>query len=851
MILKKMKARRFPGAVSPEESERERKNRGLARRFAAEGMVLLKNEGRVLPLREGSRVALYGAGASKTVKGGTGSGDVNSRRDVSVCEGLKNAGFEITTEKWIADYDRLFERKRLEWRDGIVRAVKDAGVEEAFNVYARSPFRFPVGGPVEKTDADTAFFILSRIAGEGADRSDAPGDYRLSPEEEKLLDGICAAYGKVVVVLNAGGPVDLSFLDAHPNVLGLIQMSQAGTEGGNALADLVSGKANFSGKLTDTWAFRYGDYPSSETFSHNDGDTATERYGEGIYVGYRYFDTFSVPARYGFGYGLSYTTFEIAARGVSVRGNGGGPRVEADVEVRNTGGAAGREVVQIYASCPDGKLEKEFRRLAAFGKTKLLQPGESQRMKIGFPLRRLASYDEAEPGWVLEPGGYGVWIGDSLGGSRLTYMLRLDRRAVTVKTRNLCAPKEKPRELSQDAGTRAARYAEWKDRGVAQTVEIRADEIAAETADCSEPAQTAGGEAGRLARELTDDELIRLVVGDPGRAQGSNLGSAGISVPGAAGETGSCEQGKGLASIVLADGPAGLRLNPHYDVADGKIVPMPFLASFERGLFAGGPDRPAGTRHYQYCTAIPVGTLLAQTWDAGLLREAGRMVGGEMQDFGVTLWLAPGMNIHRNPLCGRNFEYYSEDPLLSGVMAAAITAGVQSEAGCGTTIKHFACNSQEDNRMGSDSVVSERALREIYLKGFEIAVRSAQPMAIMTSYNLVNGVHAANNRGLCTGIARREWGFRGLIMTDWTTTEHGADCTAAGCVRAGNDLVMPGSPADFDNLRAELAAGTLKREDLERCAARVINIVLQSNRYEGARAYGEQLRGAESRVSPR
>ena len=275
----------------------------------------------------------------------------------------------------------------------------------------------------------------------------------------------------------------------------------------------------------------------------------------------------------------------------------------------------------------------------------------------------------------------------------------------------------------------------------------------------------------------------------------------------------------------------------HYNVYEDKIVNKPFKFSLEGGIFCEENLEEPGVTYYQYCTAIPVGTLLAQTWDTALIREVGEMIGREMEEFGITLWLAPGMNIHRNPLCGRNFEYYSEDPLLSGKIAGAMTDGVQSVPGCGTTIKHLACNNQEDNRMKSDSVISERALREIYLKGFEIAVKESQPMAIMTSYNLINGIHAANSYDLCTKAARCEWGFKGLIMTDWTTTENGADCTASGCMRAGNDLVMPGAVCDRENLKKELAEGTLAEKDLTACISRIVNIVWQSNQYENSVPY--------------
>ena len=395
--------------------------------------------------------------------------------------------------------------------------------------------------------------------------------------------------------------------------------------------------------------------------------------------------------------------------------------------------------------------------------------------------------------------------------------------------------KQKLEEKNQKSGETAER--ENKIRKTVSdeklpVVELYADSYDIEFVEFRKNSQIYEKEAMDFVETLSEEELIDLAAGDPGKAQGGNLGAAGISVPGSAGETHRCAVDKGLASIVLADGPAGLRLMKYYHVDNGQIISMPFEFSLEGGLFYDNTKELPGERYYQYCTAIPVGTLLAQTWDQQLIQKVGAMIGTEMNHFGVTLWLAPGMNIHRNPLCGRNFEYYSEDPYVAGTIAAAMTNGVQSNYGCGTTIKHFACNNQEDNRMGSDSVVSERTLREIYLKGFEIAVKESQPLSIMTSYNLINGVHAANNYDLCTEIARNEWGFRGMIMTDWTTTEVDDSCTAAGCMRAGNDLVMPGCMGDHENLKKELADGTLKRADLKACIARLVSVIWRSNQYE-------------------
>lgn len=843
MFHKKPKERKWSGTVDAAVSDRETANRALARRAASESMVLLKNERNVLPLRRGSKVALYGAGASKTVKGGIGSGDVNERDCISIYQGLKNAGFQITTEDWMQNYDRLYERKRAEWRDRILQKASGVGPYAFFEIYSTTPFRMPAGEQAARTDTDTVIYVLSRISGEGADRFDEPGDYRLSAEEAEQLGGICALYKKVIVVVNAGGLVDLSFLEQHEQICGLFQIVQPGMEGGNAFADLVTGEETPSGKLADTWAFRYEDYPNSSTFSHNNGNAGVEKYEEGIYVGYRYFDTFSIPARYCFGYGLSYTEFRITVQEIAIRkGTQSGPEIAVTLDVQNIGNTyGGKEVVQVYASCPFGRLEKEYRRLAAFGKTRWLNPGESQQMTLAFPVCQLASYDEAEPGWILEPGAYGIWVGNSLESSELRTLVSLDARTVLVKTRHICPLREPLEERAQPSGTGRARYEAWSRVADIPVIPLKADEILPQIAAYSQDSEKVSEDVRTLLDSLSTEQQMQLVMGDPGKGQGSALGSAGVSVPGSAGETSRCAEAQGLTTIVLADGPAGLRLNASYHVHNGEYTPLPFEASFEHGFFYEETQEPSGVRHYQYCTAIPVGALLAQSWDLELMERLGTLIGGEMQEFGITLWLAPGMNIHRNPLCGRNFEYYSEDPFLSGRMAAAITKGVQKVPGCGTTVKHFACNNQEDNRMASNSVVSERALREIYLKGFEIAVKSAQPMAIMTSYNMVNGVHSANNEDLCTVAARDEWGFRGIIMTDWTTTEQGEDCTAAGCIRAGNDLIMPGNVSDYENLKEALASGKLTQQELKQCVARIVSVILQSNRYEIAARYGEQF----------
>ena len=548
---------------------------------------------------------------------------------------------------------------------------------------------------------------------------------------------------------------------------------------------------------------------------------------------------------------MSYTDFVITAGKVIVSNPGTmNPKVSVEVTVKNTGDTyAGKEVVQIYVSCPQGELVKEFRRLAGFGKTKLLAPGEEQQMTITFPLYQLASYSEDQAAWILEPGKYGIWVGNELNTSVLSGALELDQEAVMVQCENICPLKEELKEIMPFAKKVQARELAWheelKAKGIVP-VAVKAADIPTEKVDYQKIPEVLPGRAGEIVEQMSEEQLVQMATGDPGKDQGNALGSAGISVPGSAAETPlvAAEEPWNVASIALADGPAGLRLKKEYQVENGRIVPTDFLSALEGGFFAASKEK-RGTSYYQYCTAIPVGTLLAQTWNLDLVRELGEMIGHEMELFGITLWLAPGMNIHRNPLCGRNFEYYSEDPLLAGMMAASMTLGVQKVPGCGTTIKHYACNNQEDNRMGSDSILSERTLREIYLKGFEIAIKDAQPMSIMTSYNLINGVHAANCYDTCTKAARDEWGFAGAIMTDWTTTnvQIQGECTAAGCMRAGNDMVMPGMEEDHENIRKELKEGTLDIRELKRCIYNTVNIILQSNQYEEAVSYENQFDG--------
>lgn len=821
MIWKKNE---YVGTRSTEPAEYEKKNAKIAREIATEGMVLLKNDGDMLPIKNGSKIALFGAGASRTVKGGTGSGDVNERKSISIYQGLTEKGYKITTEEWIEEYDKCYQQSRIEWKKAIQKKSVETGEGlDFFSAYAKTPFRAPAGGSAYVTDTDTAIYVFSRTSGEGIDRHAAKGDYFLSEEENKLLKEICSKYKNVLLILNTGGIVDLSFLDTYEQIKSVLYVLQPGQEGGHAVADIIAGDAVPSGKLTDSWAFHYADYPNADSFSYNDGNTGIERYKEGIYVGYRYFDSFEVPVRYGFGYGQSYTNFEIESKGIIAHQDG---TVKVLVDVTNCGKIfSGKEVIQVYVSLPFGILEKEYRRLCAFAKTTNLKPGEKQSLELRFTAKELCSYDEMRAVWVLEAGNYGIFLGSSLAESCLIGSLALKEDKIIARAENICPKKEELEEISVPRQLREKRYNELM-RKMREKQRLDYTLTQLETISFVYDYTETEDKAMEMAKKLSIEQLTLLTTGDPGKGQGSQLGSAGIAVPGSAGQTSSCAEKLGVGSIVLADGPAGLRLHQHYTVCDEEVRSLPFISALEKGFLYDGPELE-GVRYYQYCTAFPVGTLLAQSWNEEIVQKMGNAVGDELEIFRVTLWLAPGMNIHRNPLCGRNFEYYSEDPFLSGKIAAAMTKGVQCHPGCGTTIKHFACNNQEDNRMDSNSVLSERALREIYLRGFGIAISEAQPLALMTSYNLINGTHAANSFDLCMKAARCEFGFNGLIMTDWTTTEKGQECTAAGCIRAGNDLVMPGKPSDHRSIKTALENGSLSEKELRDCVARIIRVILR------------------------
>ncbi len=758
----------------------------VARSIAAQGMVLLKNDG-TLPMQP-RKVALFGVGAEDTVVCGTGSGYAFSPYTVSVRQGLENAGFEITSDLYFSNYRKVKKQKEKS-------GPKLSMLDKRF-----SGIRFMMEAPAitsQEMDAakaaDTAVYVICRNTGENFDRKAEKGDYYLTDAEEANIRMLTQAFAHTVVILNTC-VIDAAVLESIPGVSSIVLMGQAGLESGNALADILTGKVAPSGKLTDTWAKKYEDYPASATFSANDGITYQEDYTEDVFVGYRHFDTAKLDVVYPFGYGLSYTTFDYQDVGVTADWN----TVVVELTVENTGKHVGREIVQVYASAPAGKLPKPYQELRGYGKTKTLMPGEKATVKIEIPTSSLASYDESKAAWIMEPGDYLIRVGKDSRHTQIAAVLRLDGEAVLTQLSSQLKPdhelkiRKYPVPVCVETGAPVINLtaAEYVMHDEASKIERRITTYKAEGTAyaipernfqfpvvCEETVNTVRScpnatlldvKAGKVSMEefvasLDTETLLRILTGigsetkypvpkrKPGKIKFNPPATA------ASGKTTSqYTDSLGIPGIALADGPAGLHLT-------------------------GEPS-----------TGYPVGMVVAQCWDPDAARSIGDCFGKEMEHYRTTIILGPGMNIHRDPLCGRNFEYYSEDPLLTGKTAAAFTKGLQeNHPGHGVAIKHFAANNQETDRTSSNATISERALREIYLKGFEICVKEAKPMTVMSSYNLINGQHTSSCYELLTDILRGEWGFDGFVMTDWDSlSEKPFD------YHAGNDIIMGGYPTD-------------------------------------------------------
>lgn len=770
----------------------------LSKEAAKEGMVLLKNDKNLLPLHAGSRVALFGKGSFDYVKGGGGSGDVTVSYVRSLYDGLK------LQDDTVALYEPLSDFYRNDVKEQYAK-----GAAPGMTVEPSLPDELVEGA---KAFADTAIICISRFSGEGWDRSSVEyngeynpwetetsmpqiageifedGDFYLTRKEKEMIQKVKDNFTKVAVVLNIGGIVDTTWFKEDDAFSSALVVWQAGMEGGLAAAELLCGKASPSGKLPDTFAGRLEDYPSTENFHESPHYVD---YTEDIYVGYRYFET--VPGAdskvcYPFGFGLSYTQFEIVPqKALLVDGV-----IRITVQVTNVGKMEGKEVVQAYYSAPQGILKKPYRELAAFAKTRSLMPGESQTVVLEFARNEMASYDDlgkvAESAYVLEKGTYEFYVGNSVRDtSKLDFSLTLAENEVVEQLSRKAAPTSLKKRMLSDGSYEELPLSQANDPNECVLVKMESGTEEALTpsvrgresylllkpyAEGARPLiEVAEGKMTmeEFVAQLSDEDLIYLLGGQPNTSVANTFGYGNLSE-------------YGVPNIMTADGPAGLRI---------------FLNT----------------------TAWPCATLLASTWNTELVEQVGIAGAEEVKENNIAVWLTPAVNIHRNPYCGRNFEYYSEDPYLTGKMGISMVKGIQSQH-IAAAVKHFACNNKETNRKHSDSRVSERALREIYLKGFEMIVKEADPWVIMSAYNMINGHRASENHELLEDILRGEWGFKGMVTSDWWTRgEHYKE------IKAGNDVKMAcGFP---ERVKEAMGKGAVNRDDLVRCAKRVLGLILK------------------------
>lgn len=784
----------------------------FCRTAAAEGAVLLKNEGGILPIKENERVSIFGRCQVDYYRCGTGSGGrVNVEYTTNLLDGLRikskisvNEDLAGTYEEWT--YDNPFENGGGGWAaepwHQKEMPVSEILVQEA------------------KSKSDKAIVVIGRTAGEEKDNQNVEGSYLLTNLEQDMLRNVCKYFDDVILALNVSNIMDLSWINSEiylKSLKGVIIVWQGGIEGGNAAADLLAGDVTPSGKLTDTIAYSIDDYPSTANY----GGELKSIYMEDIYVGYRYFETFCPEkVQFEFGFGLSYTEFEIKCKKAMHTLKNDEEYIEIDVCVKNTGTKySGKEVVQIYYEAPQGKLGRPKRVLAAFSKTKLLLPGESQTMSICFSVNQMAAYDDGgytghASCYVLESGEYYLYVGNSVRNAvRVPYEVKdsfsLSTLRVVTQLEEAMRPVESFKRMKpgkkKDNGTYGIEYEDVPKRQVslAERIEKSLPKTIPQTGNRGYKLRDVYDKKVNIedfVAQLSDEDLAALVRGEGPESSWVTPGTTS-----AFGGVTEKLQKYGIPIACTADGPSGIRMEGGYKA-----------------------------------TLLPIGTLLASTWNVEMVEELYTMEGKELTSNRIDMLLGPGLNIRRNPLNGRNFEYFSEDPLISGLFAAAIVRGIM-KGGSNATLKHFACNNQEKSRAKVNAVVSERALREIYLKGFEIAVKQGGANGVMTSYNPINGHWAASNYDLNTTILRKEWGFKGIVMTDWWATMN--DTVAGGpastrytsfMVRAQNDLYKvinnfgAGINSQNDNTIESLKNGYLTHGELQRCAINICSFLMNT-----------------------
>ena len=775
----------------------------LSKEAAKEGMVLLKNEGNVLPLKKGAKVALFGKASADYVRGGGGSGDVTVSYSRNLYEGMKLLSDKVSVFDELQDFYKKEVEKQ--YKNGHVPGMTtEPYVPDEL-------FKKAVGY------TDTAVISICRFSGEGWDRKSVVdsenknlwaneeemakqsaeifenGDFYLTNAEKAMVERVKNNFDKVIVVMNVGGMVDTSWFCDDSDINAVLMAWQGGIEGGLAAAELLVGEGNPSGKLSDTFAADLDDYPSTANFHESEKYVD---YTEDIYVGYRYFET--IPGakdkvNYPFGFGLSYTDFSISA-GTAYEKEG---TIYVPVAVTNIGELPGKEVVQAYYSAPQGKLGKPTIQLCAFKKTRLLQTGESQTIILSWKAADMASYDDlgkiSKSAYLLEKGEYSFYIGNSSRDTaELDYKYVCEEDRIIRQLTSKLAPTSLSKRLLSDGSYETLSQTEPFDTDANVLTPMSVDEMEGyapvmpkrerwhlwKNTPQQQHRQLIEVAEGKISldefmTQLSDKQLAELLGGQFNTGVANTFGIGNIP-------------DYGVPNVMTADGPAGLRIGSECGVCT---------------------------------TAWPCSTLLACTWNEEIVERVGEAGGAEVKENNIAIWLTPAVNIHRSPLCGRNFEYYSEDPFLTGKLASSMVKGIQSN-NVGATVKHFALNNKETNRKNSDSRASERAIREIYLKAFEMIVKDAKPWAIMSSYNIINGHRSSENRELLEDILRGEWGFDGMVTTDWWTNgEHYKE------VKAGNDVKMAcGFP---ERLLEAMDRGVLTRQEMEICAKRILNLILK------------------------
>ncbi len=811
-----------------------------AREAAAEGAVLLRNEGGVLPLTAGEKVALFGRSQFNYYKSGTGSGGlVNAAYVVGIREALENSSFVLNEtvtaayKAWLADhpYDKGVGWAGEPWYQA------EMPLTEEFVKDARK-------------ESDTAIVVIGRTAGEDQDNKAEAGSYLLTDDEEQMLKLVCGVFERTVVLLNVGNIIDMKWVKAY-DPAAVLYVWQGGQEGGNGVLDVLDGTVTPSGKLADTIAWDIEDYPSTK----NHGDSTRNVYAEDIYVGYRYFETFAKDkVLYPFGFGLSYTSFALENAEIReiLPGNVFG-RLRACVRVTNTGKYAGKEVVQVYVQAPQGALGKPARALCGFAKTGLLAPGESQTVTVEFPWRTAASYDDSEAAgykssYVLEAGEYGFYVGTDVRSAGRAGSISIERTVALETVEEAMAPVtefERMKPVVRIGGA-VSRETAAADNGAA-----KADAGTGDAADEAAKAASAAGGKGAAASEpefILTWEKAPLRTAEPSARRKERLPES----PACTGDQGWKLADVKAGRVSMETFLAQLENEDLFCMVRGEGMCSPKVTPGTAGAFGGVTERlkafgipvaccsdgPSGIRMDcgSIAFAMPNGACLASSFNEALSEELYEWEGLELRKNKIDTLLGPGINLHRNPLNGRNFEYFSEDPLVTGKMAAAQLRGM-GRYGVTGTMKHFACNSQEYNRHRVEAVVSERALRELYLKCFEIAVREGGGYSIMTSYNPINGFWSSSNYDMLTTILRKEWGYDGIVMTDWWSTgndegELGDVHNVAAMIRGQNDLFMVVNNAEEnsqkDNSAKALAAGKVTRGEYLRAAANICRYLMRT-----------------------